>query len=104
MIHRWFCARCGTKEVPQARRPRAVLHRAPRRAAPRPGRPQRPAHAATRTAPRHPGVRPLVGGRVTEQAICPECAAGKHPNCDGTAWDHERDELTTCQCREGVCA
>lgn len=30
--------------------------------------------------------------------ICPECAAGKHPNCDGTAWDFDADELTTCAC------
>lgn len=30
--------------------------------------------------------------------FCPECAAGKHQNCDGTAWDHEADEPTTCTC------
>lgn len=31
-------------------------------------------------------------------AVCPECAAGKHGNCDGTAWDLVADELTTCSC------
>lgn len=29
---------------------------------------------------------------------CPECKTGKHGNCDGTAWDNEADELTTCGC------
>lgn len=32
-------------------------------------------------------------------AICPECKAGKHDNCDGTAWDEEKDELTECFCK-----
>ena len=31
-------------------------------------------------------------------AICPECHAGKHRNCDGTAWDVDADEPTTCGC------
>lgn len=30
--------------------------------------------------------------------ICPECAAGKHDNCDGTAWDTHQDEPTDCSC------
>lgn len=30
--------------------------------------------------------------------ICPECTQGKHHNCDGTAWDHDRDELAACRC------
>lgn len=30
--------------------------------------------------------------------ICPECAQGKHRNCDGTAWDDQADERTTCAC------
>ena len=40
--------------------------------------------------------------------ICPECAAGKHPNCDGTAWDHDTDRAALCCCdnaahvREGL--
>lgn len=33
-------------------------------------------------------------------AICPECKAGKHDNCDGTAWDDEKDELTECFCKK----
>jgi hypothetical protein len=34
---------------------------------------------------------------VTTQA-CPECRAGKHRNCDGTAWDVEADALVDCPC------
>jgi len=30
--------------------------------------------------------------------ICPECVAGKHGNCNGQAWDREKDEPTTCAC------
>ena len=28
----------------------------------------------------------------------PECRDGKHPNCDGQAWDDDADELTACRC------
>lgn len=31
-------------------------------------------------------------------AVCPECRTGKHPNCDGTAWDDDADSLTLCTC------
>lgn len=31
-------------------------------------------------------------------AVCPECAAGKHGNCDGSAWDFLTDEPTSCPC------
>lgn len=52
------------------------------------------------------------GDRLTEDAwlrhncgpTCPECVTGKHGNCDGTAYDHDSDEITTCHCREGACA
>lgn len=30
--------------------------------------------------------------------IGPDCAAGKHPACDGRAWDDETDDITTCDC------
>jgi hypothetical protein len=30
--------------------------------------------------------------------ICPECAAGKHINCTGEAWDNEADAPTECEC------
>lgn len=30
---------------------------------------------------------------------CPECAQGKHGNCDGQAWDFTLDEMTPCQCK-----
>ena len=29
---------------------------------------------------------------------CPECAQGKHGNCDGRAWDLELDEPAICEC------
>jgi hypothetical protein len=34
---------------------------------------------------------------VTVQ-VCPECRAGKHGNCDGTAWDETADRLVDCPC------
>ncbi|MGU3358197.1 hypothetical protein ACLBWJ_13160 [Microbacterium sp. M4A5_1d] len=30
--------------------------------------------------------------------VCPECVAGKHPNCDGTAWDDVADAVAGCAC------
>ena len=30
--------------------------------------------------------------------ISPDCEYGKHPACDLSAWDHEKDELTGCEC------
>lgn len=32
--------------------------------------------------------------------ICPECAQGKHGNCDGTAWDNQADVGVPCDCAE----
>lgn len=32
---------------------------------------------------------------------CPECAQGKHDNCDGTTWDPVADAPTACPCAEG---
>ena len=29
---------------------------------------------------------------------CPECAAGKHGNCDGSTWDNARDMRAPCPC------
>jgi hypothetical protein len=29
---------------------------------------------------------------------CPECAAGKHGNCDGNTWDNAKDDLAPCPC------
>ena len=28
----------------------------------------------------------------------PDCAAGKHTNCDGTGWDEETEALADCPC------
>lgn len=36
--------------------------------------------------------------------VCPECAQGKHRNCNGEAWDDVKDEVTTCDCDERECA
>lgn len=36
------------------------------------------------------------------EAVCPECTAGKHGNCDGTAWSDALDCVVDCTCR--VCA
>lgn len=30
--------------------------------------------------------------------ICPECRSGKHPNCDGTAFDDVADDIVECRC------
>lgn len=30
--------------------------------------------------------------------MCPECRAGKHFNCDATAWDNDTDEAVPCAC------
>jgi hypothetical protein len=30
--------------------------------------------------------------------ICPECEQGKHPNCNGEAWDSVTDSITDCKC------
>lgn len=29
---------------------------------------------------------------------CPECAAGKHPNCDSAAWNFTTDMPCACPC------
>jgi hypothetical protein len=39
-------------------------------------------------------------GKFPQPSICPECMAGKHPNCDGTAWDVVADTETQCQCTD----
>lgn len=36
--------------------------------------------------------------------ICPECAQGKHRNCDGTAWNDRTDLPDTCECDQGDCS
>jgi len=33
-----------------------------------------------------------------EPPIGPDCVVGKHPACDGRAWDHEADNITDCAC------
>ena len=30
--------------------------------------------------------------------IGPDCRDGKHPACDGRAWDDTTDDMTTCTC------
>ncbi len=36
--------------------------------------------------------------------VCPECAAGKHRNCDGGAWCLIEDAPTSCACAHGAAA
>lgn len=31
-------------------------------------------------------------------SLNPDCKGGKHPACNGDAWDFDMDEPTTCQC------
>jgi hypothetical protein len=33
-----------------------------------------------------------------EDHTCPECAAGKHSNCDGTGWSNALDKRVPCAC------
>jgi hypothetical protein len=35
------------------------------------------------------------------EATCPECAAVKHGNCDGTAWSEFHAEIVDCTCEVG---
>jgi hypothetical protein len=30
--------------------------------------------------------------------MSPDCRDGNHQKCDGTAWDDDADEETTCEC------
>lgn len=32
---------------------------------------------------------------------CPECAQGKHVNCDGSTWDPDNDAPAVCACAIG---
>ncbi|MBS1674105.1 MAG: hypothetical protein JSS74_09095 [Actinobacteria bacterium] len=44
-------------------------------------------------------TNPAAFDLIRVPSISPDCRdGGKHRACDGTAWDHERDELTTCSC------
>lgn len=37
---------------------------------------------------------------LVADTVCPECAAGKHGNCDGSALDVQTDEVGVCPCPE----
>ena len=41
-----------------------------------------------------------VADLVAKAAICPECIAGKHVNCEGQALDPATDEPTNCACED----
>ena len=32
--------------------------------------------------------------------LCPECLQGKCRNCDGRAWDFEKDKRAPCECKD----
>lgn len=34
--------------------------------------------------------------------MCPECAQGKHGNCDGTAWNDAADDIDRCRCSSNL--
>lgn len=60
--------------------------------------PLRTAHALL-TALTAPSA-PLRASSTALRHVCPECRAGKHRNCDGTAWDDEADQATRCTCAD----
>lgn len=35
---------------------------------------------------------------MSDPPVCPECRAGKHLNCDTTAWDNDLDAPVPCEC------
>lgn len=39
--------------------------------------------------------------RLGHEDDCPECRAGKHPNCTGWAINPDTDEIVECPCAEG---
>lgn len=43
---------------------------------------------------------PEVHGLENHSNDCPECRAGKHPNCTGWALD-ENDDTVECGCAQG---
>jgi hypothetical protein len=47
-----------------------------------------------------PGVAEAIAAVTTAKPVCPECQQGKHGNCDGTAWDEGRDEISLCRCED----
>lgn len=45
------------------------------------------------------GTIPVLDVALPESGpVCPECAAGKHTNCDGTALDPAHDAIGPCAC------
>jgi hypothetical protein len=44
------------------------------------------------------GVGDPVPSSQDDDHLCPECAAGKHGNCDGTAWCWVQDRAVPCLC------
>lgn len=56
-----------------------------------------PHDAAEQGHPALLGTLTLTAGGPPDP-VCPECRAGKHTNCDGTAWDQAADAPTTCAC------
>jgi len=53
------------------------------------------------TAGYDPTAGAYDGLTATDQPLlCPECRNGKHPNCDGHAWDQTADAPAPCECPE----
>lgn len=47
---------------------------------------------------RSPGPEPVAV--VEGPRACPDCLAGKHDNCDGSAWDLRSDASCPCPCAQ----
>lgn len=45
-----------------------------------------------------PGDELVEGVALRLPLQCPECLNGKHPNCDGVAYDDILDDTTPCEC------
>jgi hypothetical protein len=43
-------------------------------------------------------VRALIMRSSLGENVCPECKAGKHPNCTGQALDADTDTFVPCVC------
>ena len=53
------------------------------------------------TGVKHVTLAPTMGTPALAH-ICPECATGKHGNCDGTAWSDTLDAPARCECEDSA--
>lgn len=43
-------------------------------------------------------IEPQLLAQLAGGPVCPECAQGKHQNCDGQTYDDETDDVVLCGC------